>query len=76
MLRTLLFETWIGDRLLAALERRLGLAVVDADTLGNEPGGIPRGDHAARAAFWLAPVLTGEQNETLGAWVREGARDG
>lgn len=34
-----LFETKMGLLLLALLERKAGLAVVDADWLGKQPGG-------------------------------------
>ncbi len=41
MLRQLLFETKMGELLLAFLERRVGLAVVRADWLGDHPSGKP-----------------------------------
>ena len=36
-----LFETRLGLFLLAMLERKAGLAVVNADWLGRQPSGIP-----------------------------------
>jgi hypothetical protein len=36
MLKRLLFETRLGEWLLASLERRAGLAVVDANWLGHQ----------------------------------------
>ena len=33
MVRWLLFETWLGDRLLALFERLTGLTVVDVQTV-------------------------------------------
>lgn len=42
MLRWLLFETRIGSRLLALFEQVTGLALVDADWLGNQSSGMPQ----------------------------------
>ena len=42
ILRWLLFETKLGELLLVCLERRVGLAVVQADWLANQPTGQPR----------------------------------
>jgi hypothetical protein len=44
LVRWLLFETWLGERLLAILERKAGLAVVQSDWLGGQPSAKP---HAA-----------------------------
>ena len=41
-LRWLLFETRIGEMLLAFLERKTGLAVVHAEWLALQPGGEPK----------------------------------
>jgi hypothetical protein len=41
-LRWLLFETRIGEMLLAFLERKVGLAVVHAEWLALQPGGEPK----------------------------------
>lgn len=41
ILRWLLFETRVGELLLAFLERRAGLAVVTADWLGDQHSGKP-----------------------------------
>jgi hypothetical protein len=38
LLRWLLFETKVGDMLLAFLERTTGLAVVNSERLGTQPG--------------------------------------
>ena len=40
-LRWLLFETRLGEFLLAVLERRAGLAIVQSDWLGSQPSGEP-----------------------------------
>lgn len=40
-LRWLLFETKAGELLLAFLEHRTGLAVVDAEWLGQQRSGVP-----------------------------------
>jgi hypothetical protein len=42
LLRRLLFETRVGERLLALLEKATGLAVVQADWLGAQPSGKPQ----------------------------------
>jgi len=42
LLRWLLFETKLGEMLLAFLERAAGLAVVNAEWLGTQPSGEPR----------------------------------
>ena len=36
LVRKLLFQTWLGERLLAILERKAGLAVVQAEWLGQQ----------------------------------------
>ena len=41
MLRRLLFDTRTGSWLLALFERATGLALVDANWLGHQPGGTP-----------------------------------
>ena len=41
VVRWFLFETRIGLFLLALLERKAGLAVVNADWLGKQPSGWP-----------------------------------
>jgi len=41
IVRWFLFETKLGELLLALLERWAGLSVVDADWLGEQPSGIP-----------------------------------
>jgi hypothetical protein len=41
-LRWLLFQTRIGEMLLALLERRVGLALVHAEWLALQPGGEPK----------------------------------
>jgi hypothetical protein len=41
VVRWFLFETKLGELLLALLERWAGLCVVDADWLGEQPSGIP-----------------------------------
>jgi hypothetical protein len=38
LLRWFLFETTVGDILLALLERKTGLAVVNSEWLGTQPG--------------------------------------
>ena len=40
-LRWLLLETRAGELLLAILERKAGLAVVQSDWLGDQPSGAP-----------------------------------
>lgn len=42
LLRRLLFETKVGELLLALLEKRAGLAVVQAEWLGAQPSGTPQ----------------------------------
>lgn len=42
LLRRFLFETKVGEMLLALLERAAGLAVVEAEWLGTQAGGVPR----------------------------------
>lgn len=42
LLRWFLFETRIGEFLLAILERTTGLAIVRADWLGAQPSGRPQ----------------------------------
>ena len=42
LLRRLLFETRVGELLLALLERTTGLAVVQAEWLGAQPSGEPQ----------------------------------
>lgn len=42
ILKWLLFETKLGELLLVCLERRVGLAVVQADWLSIQPSGEPR----------------------------------
>jgi hypothetical protein len=42
LLRWLLFETKMGEVLLALLERAAGLAVVSAEWLGTQPSDEPR----------------------------------
>ena len=42
LLRWFLFETKVGELLLASLEKAAGLAVVQAEWLGSQPGGTPR----------------------------------
>ena len=44
ILRWLLFETRAGELLLAFLERKAGLAVVQSDWLGDQLGGAPVAD--------------------------------
>jgi hypothetical protein len=41
MLRKLLFDTRLGERLLALLERKAGLAIVEADWLAGRPSTAP-----------------------------------
>jgi hypothetical protein len=41
LLRKLLFETRLGELLLAFLERKAGLAVVQAEWLGMQLSGTP-----------------------------------
>jgi len=41
LLRRLLFETRLGELLLAFLERKAGLAVVRAEWLGTQLSGTP-----------------------------------
>jgi hypothetical protein len=41
MLKWLLFETRVGSRLLALLERTTGLALVDAEWLGHQRSSVP-----------------------------------
>ena len=41
-LRWLLFETRIGEILLAVLERKAGLALVQVEWLALQPGGEPK----------------------------------
>ncbi len=41
MLKRLLFETRLGELLLAFLERKVGLAVVNAEGLGQQISGRP-----------------------------------
>ena len=41
IVRWLLFETVFGELLLAFLERKVGLAVVSAEWLGEQPSGVP-----------------------------------
>ena len=41
LLRRLLFETRLGESFLAFLEKKAGLAVVQADWLGAQPSGKP-----------------------------------
>ena len=76
MVRKMLFETRIGEAILTWLERRAGLALVDADELGDTLSGAPDNGHAVRALFWLAPVLSTEQSATLGGWVRAALLEG
>jgi hypothetical protein len=42
ILRKLLFETKLGELLLVTLERKVGLAVVQADWLAVQPAGEPK----------------------------------
>jgi hypothetical protein len=42
IVRWLLFETWFGELLLTILERKVGLAVVQADWLAAQPVGEPK----------------------------------
>ena len=42
LVRWILFETSIGERMLRFLERRVGLAVVQADWLAVQRSGEPR----------------------------------
>jgi hypothetical protein len=42
LLRWLLFETKVGELLLALLEKRAGLAVVQAEWLGAQHSGTPQ----------------------------------
>ncbi len=42
MVTKMLFETRIGEMLLAFLERKVGLAVVQAEWLVELPGGQPQ----------------------------------
>lgn len=42
MIKWLLFETRIGEALLALLERHMGLALVRADWLAEQRSGEPR----------------------------------
>jgi hypothetical protein len=44
LLRWLLFETKAGERLLALLEKTVGLAIVQAEWLGAQPSGKPQTD--------------------------------
>ena len=44
LLRWLLLETKAGELLLAYLEKRVGLAVVQSDWLGNQRSGKPIAD--------------------------------
>jgi hypothetical protein len=41
MIKRLLFETRLGEHLLTFLERKVGLAVVDADWVGLQRSGEP-----------------------------------
>lgn len=41
MIRKLLFETKLGEWLLAILERKAGLAIVEAEWLAEQPAGRP-----------------------------------
>ena len=41
MIRWLLFETRLGEALLVLLERHAGLALVEANWLGEQPSGEP-----------------------------------
>lgn len=41
MLKQLLFETKLGEALLALLERKAGLAVIAASDLANQRSGSP-----------------------------------
>jgi hypothetical protein len=47
LLRWLLLETRVGERLLCFLEERAGLAVVRADWLGAQRSGRPIADSAS-----------------------------
>jgi hypothetical protein len=40
-MKKLLFETWLGDKMLALFERLTGLAVVPADRIAEQPAGKP-----------------------------------
>jgi hypothetical protein len=42
ILRRLLFETSMGEMFLVFLERKLGLAIVQAEWLAAQPGGKPK----------------------------------
>jgi hypothetical protein len=42
LVRWLLFETRLGELLLSVLERRAGLAVVQAEWLAAQPAGEPK----------------------------------
>jgi hypothetical protein len=41
LVRWFLFETRVGELLLALLEKTTGLAVVQAEWLGTQPSGTP-----------------------------------
>jgi len=41
-LRWLLFETKVGEVLVCFLEKKAGLALVQAEWLGAQPSGMPR----------------------------------
>ena len=41
LLRWLLFETRVGETLLTLLERKMGLAIVQAEWLAVQPSGEP-----------------------------------
>jgi len=42
ILKWLLFETKLGELLLTILERKVGLAIVEADWLAVQPAGEPK----------------------------------
>ena len=42
VIRRFLFETKVGELLLTFLERKVGLAVVQADWLADQPSGKPQ----------------------------------
>lgn len=42
LIRRLLFETRVGEWMLTLLEKTIGLAVVQAEWLSEQAGGVPR----------------------------------
>ena len=48
IVRRLLFETRLGELLLSILERKVGLAIVQAEWLAAQPAGEPKAAGQAR----------------------------